>query len=108
MLQPALIEMLFFSKRIVIGSVDANFFACLLKVTEVDLNVNASTSEKLINFGFADAATAVSAIEYELEEFEIGNEIGRTIGTIARSAIAISRLLLLVIIFSFSVFLIVK
>jgi hypothetical protein len=101
-LQPALIETLLLSKRIVIGSVDANFFAFLLKVTEVDLNVSASTSEKLINFDFADAATADSAIEYELEENDIGNETGRTIGTIARSATAINRLLLLVFIFSFS------
>ena len=100
-LQPALIVIDLFSNRILIGSVEASFLLFLFKVTEVDLKVSASTSEKLISFDLVIAALAVIGVENG-----VGNEIGKRTGTIARSAIAITFLLIFAdFIFSLTLFL---
>ena len=104
-LQPALIEIPLSLKEIVINSFEARFRFLPPTVIAVDLKVKASTSEKFANLDLEVAAFAEDNVLNDNELTEVTNKfvltgraIGKRIGTIAKSAIAINLLLPIVFI----------
>ncbi|MEY3935788.1 MAG: hypothetical protein RI901_1218, partial [Actinomycetota bacterium] len=103
-LHPALIEIPLSLKEIVINSFEARFLFLPPTVIAVDLKVKASTSEMFANLDLEVAAFAEDNVLNDNELTEVtnkfvltGSAIGKRIGTIAKSAIAI--ILLLPIVF---------
>ena len=103
-LHPALIEIPLSLKEIVINSFEARFHFLPPTVIAVDLKVKASTSEMFANLDLEVAAFAEDNVLNDNELTEVtnkfvltGSAIGKRIGTIAKSAIAI--ILLLPIVF---------